>query len=49
MLMIDNFHAEVYGKPIFKSRSLTVNAGEVHAIMRPNGAGSTPDGTGENA
>jgi Fe-S cluster assembly ATP-binding protein len=41
MLEVKNLHVEVDGKQILKGLNLTVNKGEVHAIMGPNGSGKS--------
>ena len=41
LLEIKDLHAGIDGKEILKGLNLTVNKGEVHAIMGPNGSGKS--------
>ncbi|MBI5595050.1 MAG: Fe-S cluster assembly ATPase SufC [Elusimicrobia bacterium] len=41
LLEVTDLHAEIDGKPILKGLSLSIEKGQVHAIMGPNGSGKS--------
>ncbi len=41
LLQIEDLHVEVEGKEILKGLNLTLDKGEIHAIMGPNGSGKS--------
>lgn len=41
MLQVNDLHASINGKTILNGLNLTVNPGEIHAIMGPNGSGKS--------
>ena len=41
MLQVKNLHVEIEGKKILNGLDLTVNKGQIHAIMGPNGSGKS--------
>lgn len=41
MLQVNDLHASINGKAILNGLNLTINPGEIHALMGPNGSGKS--------
>ena len=41
MLIIKDLHVSIEGKKILNGLNLSINKGEVHALMGPNGSGKS--------